>query len=216
MINEMSYVMSFLFYQLLENDLVFFLKELKVLVLSIWCSSLGPNGRWRDAVCTVHFAEKERIRWAKEGCVRPGGRVQPWPLLGDRQKKAQHVHWSERGEKKCWMVSGYVIVIWSLIIIIFFKFYFITKKPLNISHHTTSQHRPPTTCSGFLIISSDLNSEGLAKLLLAVLYSLFKIGKMGVLFTAYLFGNRKCGCPLELSALFSILRHKGETSGGIQ
>lgn len=25
----------------------------KVLALSIWCCSLGPNGRWRDNVCTV-------------------------------------------------------------------------------------------------------------------------------------------------------------------
>lgn len=118
------------------------------------------------------------------------------------------------GKKKRWMVLGYVIVIWSLIIMIFF-FYFITKKPLNISHHTTSQPRTPSQWSGFLMISSDLNSEGFAKLLLAVLRSLFQIGKMAVLITSYLFVNRKYGCPLELSALFSILKHKGETSGVI-
>lgn len=132
----------------------------------------GP--KWPMTRRCVHCAlrRKERIRWAKERCVRPGGRVQPWPLLGDRQKKAQHVHWSERGKKT---LNGFRLCNCFLIIDHHdFFFYFITKKPLNISHRTTSQHQTPTQWLGFLIISSDLNSEGLAKLLLAVLHSLFQ------------------------------------------
>lgn len=46
----------------------------KVLVLSIWCCSLGPNGRWRDTACTVHSTGREtksrgiihKTRWVGE------------------------------------------------------------------------------------------------------------------------------------------------------
>lgn len=132
----------------------FFLKELKVLALSIWCSSLGPNGWWRDTVCTVHFAEKKnqmsqrtmrKTRWAGSTLASA------W--------------WSSKESATCpliWEVGGELLNDFRLcnryLMIDHHRFLFFstTNEPLNISHHTTSQ------------ISSDLNSEGLAKLLLAV------------------------------------------------
>lgn len=93
------HVMSFLFSQQLENDLFLSQRTEGSCLIHLVFQS-GP--KWPMTRRCVHCAlrGKERIRWAKERCVRPGGRVQPWPLLGDRQKKAQHVHWSEREKKQ--------------------------------------------------------------------------------------------------------------------
>lgn len=70
----------------------------KVLVLSIWCCSLGPNGRWRDTACTVHSTGRDRetkrrgimhkTRWVGELC----------PLLCDRHKSSRPVQWASKTE----------------------------------------------------------------------------------------------------------------------
>lgn len=131
------------------------LTELKLVVLSIWCSRLGPNGWWRVAACTVHFAgrrnpmSQRRMRkttWAAWTLPSAGG-----PKIHDSMSTDQ------RGKKKNhWMVLGYASV-WSLITMYHHRhvFHLIINKTFKVSCQTLTSNKLFTVeyqhCSSFLI-----------------------------------------------------------------
>lgn len=153
---EMSDALRFLFSE--QLDFFFFfssphpLTELKVVVLSIWCSRLGPNGWWRVAACTVHFCGKEESDEPETDAQDHVGGSNFAPLPGGTKNTWQHVHRSKR--KK--MVLGYASV-WSPITVCHHRYVFhlIMNKTFKASRRTPTSNELFTVeyqhCSSFSI-----------------------------------------------------------------